>query len=276
MVAETEERLRYLERKVAVERRFGVPSEVLVGEDLRRMAPYLGENVIGAEYCPGEGKIDPLQATHALARLAMAAGARYFTRSLLEAIRDDGGRFTLATSAGTLKARQIVNAAGAWSDSVARMACLASPVTGASIQVLVSEPMPHFIRHLIYHSGRHLTAKQSHGGQVIMGGAWPGDYRSDGNLFSLRARSIQGNLHAASSIVPRIAEAKLLRAWAAMNVIVDGAPIIGPSPLLPRFHQAVSGNGYTLAPILGRLTADLVLGRKPQFDPSPFSIARFS
>ena len=37
-------------------------------------------------------------------------------------------------------------------------------------------------------------------------------------------------------------------------------PILGEAPGLPGFFNAVSANGYTLGPIIGRITADAIRG----------------
>ena len=46
-----------------------------------------------------------------------------------------------------------------------------------------------------------------------------------------------------------------------MNVNIDRAPILGEVPGLPGFYNCVSSNGYTLAPVLSRLTAEMLAGR---------------
>ena len=76
-------------------------------------------------------------------------------------------------------------------------------------------------------------------------------------------------------MLPQIAGLHVLRAWAAMNVDIDGAPIIGPVPGLRGFYNAVTSNGYTLAPIVARMTRDLMLHGACEYDPAPFSINRF-
>jgi glycine/D-amino acid oxidase-like deaminating enzyme len=44
---------------------------------------------------------------------------------------------------------------------------------------------------------------------------------------------------------------------------------------LPGFHNAVTSNGYTLSPVVARLTVDAMLGRSTPFDLAPYSLARF-
>ena len=76
-------------------------------------------------------------------------------------------------------------------------------------------------------------------------------------------------------MVPQIQGLRVLRTWAAMNINIDGAPILGEAPGVPGFYNAVTSNGYTLSPVVARMTVDLLLGRATAFDPLPFSLARF-
>ena len=59
----------------------------------------------------------------------------------------------------------------------------------------------------------------------------------------------------AKRVLPQLAGLHVLRSWAGMNVNIDGAPIIGEAPGAPGFYNAVTSNGYTLAPAVARLTA---------------------
>ena len=57
----------------------------------------------------------------------------------------------------------------------------------------------------------------------------------------------------------------------------DSLPVIGPSPKRPNVFYAFGHGhtGLTFGPTTGRLIADLVAGRPPSLDLSPFTIARF-
>ena len=44
---------------------------------------------------------------------------------------------------------------------------------------------------------------------------------------------------------------------------------------LPGFYNCVSSNGYTLAPVLGRLTAEMLAGRQTSIPVAPFLLNRF-
>src|SRR5262249_1382666 len=76
MGAETAEQMRVLEEKVALEREHGLTTEMIDGAQLRAIAPYVADHVLGASYCPDEGVANALAAVAGLAEGARAAGAR--------------------------------------------------------------------------------------------------------------------------------------------------------------------------------------------------------
>jgi glycine/D-amino acid oxidase-like deaminating enzyme len=63
-----------------------------------------------------------------------------------------------------------------------------------------------------------------------------------------------------------------------VNTTVDGRCVLGEVPGRPGLFTAVPGDaGYTLGPLVGRLAAGAVLGRRDlDFDIAPFSPGRFA
>ena len=57
----------------------------------------------------------------------------------------------------------------------------------------------------------------------------------------------------------------------------DIVPVISPVDTVPGFFVATgfSGHGFGIGPGAGRLVADLVMGREPVVDPTPFRLSRF-
>lgn len=275
MVAETERDLAFLDAKTKLERSYGVDSAVIGADRLRALAPALSEHLIGAAYCPSEGKINPLTATYAAVALAKRAGAEFREGVEVRAIEREGARWRVATDRGVLRARRIVNAAGPWSPRIGRMVGIDVPVAGAPLQIVVTTPGPKIVTQLVAHADRHLTLKQADTGGFIVGGGWTASVDRATGLGRVLRGSMEGNLWVARRVVPALDGHKVLRAWAAMNVNLDGAPLLGEVPGLPGFFNAVTSNGYTLGPIAGKITAALAAGRDPGFELSPFRIERF-
>jgi glycine/D-amino acid oxidase-like deaminating enzyme len=275
MVADTAEGMQFLVAKAALERRFGIDNHVVGTAELRNLAPALSEDLVGAEYAPQEGKINPARATYAVLNQALRHGARFIRGADVTALQAAAGGWRLQTSRCRIRAGCVVNASGPWSRDTARLAGIDLPVYSAPLQMIVTEPAPPLTKHLIAHANRHLSLKQAASGGLVIGGAWSGAYDEARRFISVTRPSIEGNLWVARQVMPQIAGLHVLRAWAAMNVDIDGAPIIGPVPGLPGFFNAVTSNGYTLAPVVARMISDLMLHGACEFDPAPFSITRF-
>ena len=58
----------------------------------------------------------------------------------------------------------------------------------------------------------------------------------------------------------------------------DHNPIIGPAPDVDGFFTIAgfSGHGFQHSPAAGRILADLMTGRDPEMDISPFAHTRFA
>jgi glycine/D-amino acid oxidase-like deaminating enzyme len=265
----------FLAAKVALERSHGVECEVIGRNDLRTLAPALSERLVGAAYCPLEGKINPAVATYAVVRLAKAGGARFRSGTDVISIERTSRGFLVRTGRGAIACRRIVNAAGPWSPRIGRMVGVDVPVKGAPLQIVVTTPGPKIVTQLVAHADRHLTLKQADTGGFVIGGGWTAAAEPATGLPRVLRGSLEGNLWVARRVVPALDGYNILRGWAAMNVNLDGAPLVGEVPGIPGFFNAVTSNGYTLGPIVGRLTASLVAGRTPEFDVTPFRIERF-
>lgn len=278
MVADSAKGMAFLQAKVALERRHGIDAHVVDGDELRRLSPALSSSLLGAEWCPMEGKINPLRATYAVARRATELGARFLRSCNVERIEPKVGTqagFIVHTSRGLIHAGRVVNASGAWSSAVGDMLGVKIPVKGAPLQMIVTEPAAPMISHLIAHADRHLSMKQASTGGLIIGGGWTAAYNHPMRLNHTERSSIEGNLWVANQVLPALSGLHVLRCWAGMNVNIDGAPILGEVPGVPGFFNAVTSNGYTLAPIVAKLVTELLVHGRTELDIRPYSLSRF-
>ncbi len=275
MMAETERELGLLREKAAREREMGIDVEVIGREELQRIAPAVSAAMLGASFCPEEGKINPLKGTHGIYRGAVALGQRFAVNvEVLNVAREVGG-FRIDTPRGWYRARVVVNAAGAWASQISGMVGTPVPVHGAPLQMIVTEPVAPAVHHLLAHADRHLTMKQMQHGNFILGGAWTAGYDEVTGYPTCLRDSLEGNVWVARRVVPSLDGVHILRSWAAMNINIDGAPIVGEMPGVPGFYNTVTSNGYTLGPIMGRITSDLITRGTTEWDIRDFTLARF-
>ncbi len=78
---------------------------------------------------------------------------------------------------------------------------------------------------------------------------------------------------------PALKSVPVAASWAGyIDVTPDILPVISEIDAIPGLFLSTgySGHGFGIGPGAGRLTADLVSGRPPIVDPSPFRFSRFS
>ena len=278
MVAETDEQMRFLDAKISLERAEGLDVEILTGSEIRELAPYLSDRVIGGEFCPDEGKLNPIRAIPALARGAERACARILRHRRLIALNPENGGFLAETTSERIRCRRVVNAAGAFSAKIAGLVGIRLPVSQKCVQTHITEPAPAgTVGHLVCHAQKILTIKQVANGNVIIGGGWQGRIHQSHQQPTVVRNSITGNLFTAVQMVPGLGQLRMLRSWAGINIISDGMPILGEVASVPGFFNSIpSDSGFTLGPVCARLVAEQIAGKVPSFDLSPYTIDRFS
>jgi len=277
MVAEDEAQAEFLAEKAASERAVGIDTRVIDRSELASLAPAIAERMVVAAYCPAEGKINPLKATPAIVAEAQRHGARFFAGHQVNGVEHGPEGYRVNTAAGaSIVARRLVIAAGGWSRHIGRLLDVELPISGAPLQMLVTEPTRPILKQLVAHADRHLTMKQASNGNLIIGGAWTATADPlTGRAHVLRS-SIEGNLWVAERTLPQMSALHLLRSWAAMNINIDGAPLLGPLPGHPDVFVAATANGYTLGPIMGRITAGFASGEPVGPDLEYFTLRRFN
>jgi glycine/D-amino acid oxidase-like deaminating enzyme len=264
MVAETEDQLEVLHSTVDREQQFGLPVELLSASELRSLAPSLSHHLTGAAFCALEGLANPLLVTPAFARLAVAGGAAIWPRTQVSAITPlASGGFDVATSRGPVRAERVLDAAGAWAASVARLAGVELSTMGKSIQVSVTERTAPVLDVLIGSIEGGITLKQTPAGMVLIGGGWPATTDSQTGEIVLDRDSVAGNIGLALRLVPQLRDVLLLRSWTgpiAQAFDAEGhlLQILGEVPQVKGLFILAGGMLFTLGPLYARLAAELI------------------
>jgi glycine/D-amino acid oxidase-like deaminating enzyme len=243
--------------------------------ELRNIAPYLGDSVIGAELCAHEGKLNPLLANRAIREALLALGGTILGDARVDRIEPASPGWLLHTGAGVLRAGRVIVAAGAGTGALLAPLGLRVPTVAEPLHMNITEATRPVLNHLVQHAERMITLKQLASGHVVVGGGWPA--RIEAGRPTVELTSLVGNLGLAAHLVPGIAKLRLLRTWAGINTTGDGQCVLGEAPGLPDLFLAVPGDaGYTLGPLVGRLAAAALRGRDAGFDVARFSASRFA
>jgi sarcosine oxidase subunit beta len=191
----------------------------------------------------------------------------------LTGLRAEAGGFQAETNKEPIAARRVVNCAGAEAAAVAAMVGVELPLQGFPIQVNVTEPVAPLVHHLVYSAGRRLTLKQARSGGLLIGGGYPARLDPATGRPVVDPDQVQANLAAAVRTVPALAQAQLLRSWAAIvNGTEDWRPILGEVPRVPGFWLSLfPWLGFSAGPIAAKSVAEAILGRKSEADISGFA-----
>lgn len=100
----------------------GVPRlSILNQAELREMEPNISENAVAALLSASAGIVCPYELTIAATENAVVNGAEFIRNCEVKEISETDGGYVLATTAGEIKSKFIINAAGNHSDILAKM-----------------------------------------------------------------------------------------------------------------------------------------------------------
>lgn len=276
MLAESDAQMAFLEGKARREAAKGLRVELLDRAALDRIAPWLGSQIVGAELCHDEGKLNPLVANSQMRARAATLGIEVVTDHIAGIEQQPNGLTARGTQAD-FSADQIVLAAAWGTGDLARPFGVTMPTQAEPLHMNITEAGAPEIRHLIQHAERSITLKQLATGQIVIGGGWEASDRGHDLPPAVKGASLLGNVGLAGHLVPSIRGLRIIRTWAGMNTTMDGASAIGRLPGEPRIIAAVPGDaGYTLGPLVARMASAIALGQTPPEDPAPYSPARFA
>ena len=255
--------------RVALElqRSLGVPSRELTVDEALAIVPQLEpDGLLAATFCPLDGRATPEAVVAGYADAARRAGARIRQGEPVERIDVRDGRIeAVGTSSGSIATDTVVCAAGVWSRDVAALAGIDLPVTGERRSMWYSPerdglptPLPLTIDFT--------TSFYFHG-------------EGPGVAFGGREPTLEQVAEHAARRLPVLAELPIQSSWSGFyEMSPDHNAIVGETADPARFLYATgfSGHGFQQAPAVGEHLAELVAGRDPTLDLSPFALDRFA
>ncbi len=67
-----------------------------------------------------------------------------------------------------------------------------------------------------------------------------------------------------------------MRTWAGTTTVTpDQLPLVGPVPGAPGVFVATGGSAFNLGPAIARVLAELIAGRPPSIDLTPYAPERY-
>lgn len=261
------------EALVAWQRRIGLPAEVVDASHARQLHPGVAEDVSSWLWLPEEAQVDAQRLATALAEAVRSAGARLRLGEEVEAVLSESGRATGVRLEGgeTVDARAVVLAAGAWSSGLEGLPrqIPVRPVRGQILRVRPAE-LPGWPL-VADHQAHYLVPREN--GTVLVGSTME-EVGFDDSTTEAGEEALAG---AASALIPALGDAPVVEKWAGLRPIsADGWPILGPEPDLDGLFYATGHgrNGILLAPLSGRIVAELVLEGRSVVHGEAFGVER--
>lgn len=263
-----------LERRAAVRREHGADIRVIDRQRALEIEPGLNGNVLKAAYCETDGYASAYLTGRAYRRALAEAGAAIVEQRPITSVEANDGGFAVRAATGERwDMQRVVLAGGVWLGEMLRWLGVDIPVKCLINQLIVTERLQRVMRTVVSVASGLLSLKQFANGTVLIGGGWQG--RGDpvrGGVETIPENFI-GNLRLARWTIPALAQARVARIWLGLEAETsDAMPIIGSLPGVRDAYVIGSvHSGYTSGPYMGKLLADLILGREPErplFDPA--------
>jgi sarcosine oxidase subunit beta len=269
-------------RNVALQRSLGVGVEWLEADDAARLAPGLDPSgVLGATFCGRDGVADPNGVTMGFAKAAQALGVTIERGTEVTGIRVEGDRVVaVETTRGSIHTPCVVNAAGPWARQIGEMAGVVVPVDPIRRHIFIAALPPDArvpSSHILVIDFETTFYFHREGAGLLFGMGERGETPTFDT--TVQWDFLPQVIDVAVKRLPSLGGASISHAWAGLyEMTADGNPIIGPARGIEGFFliNGFSGHGFQHSPAAGRLLADVITGRDPQFDLSPFAAERFA
>ncbi|MFD0690752.1 NAD(P)/FAD-dependent oxidoreductase [Actinomadura fibrosa] len=242
-----------VEAELPAQRDAGVRVELIGAAEARRRNPLVDEpGLLAAAWSPQAYVSDTPAIVRALAGAAARAGAALCTDRAVTAVDAAAGR--VHTAQGTVTARAIVCAAGAWSSWIAAEAGVDLPLTGPAVQELLAAPLPDVpdIPVTLHAASGLLVRKRGDG--LLIGMGFPGP---DRDAWLARTRAQLGRTYPGVDL-----DGLRSAVTGPRDASPDRSAFVGHVPGPPAFLYATgfSGRGLCHAPAAGELVRALYLG----------------
>ena len=233
----------------------------------RAMIPILNPAAITAvAFSPEAWDLDTDMLLQHFAKAARGNGAQIVTGARVTALTRDGDGWRAGWTGGSTSARIVVNAAGAWADTVAAMAGVAGLGLIPHRRSMARLPAPggHDVSKwpMIFGAGETWYAKPDAGALIVSPAdedpMEPHDAWADDMVLA------EGLARYEAMVTEPVT--RLLSNWAGLRTFApDRVPVIGMAPAVQGFFWLAGqgGYGFQSSAAAARLAADLIGGRAP-------------
>ncbi len=259
--------------------KLGLPVHFLEQQEILRIAPHVNvENIKLGTFCKEDGIADPWEFLTGFEKAARRMGVEVELDAEVTGIETVTGEITaVQTKRGKIKTPLVVNCAGAYSRKIGEMVGAKVEVYPYKRQIVTTGELdfikPTFPMVVDVASGLYCH-NESKG--LLLGCA---DKNQKPTFdISVEPDYTDAILEKALHLIPRLDTAEIANQWAGLyESTPDHRAIIGWEPEVKgMFHCCgFSGHGIMHSPAAGKISAEMISGKKPSIDISSLSPERF-
>lgn len=265
-LAKSDRQLRRMQAAIALQNRCDVPTRLLSVDEAQRIVPEIDPDpFVGAAYNPTDAIVFPWPFLWGYAQAAARQGVEIHTETPVRDLARTNDGFTITTSKGSIHARRVLAATGAFSPSLAQKLGVTLPTWPARHEILSTEGLKPFLGPMVSVLDTGLYFSQSLRGELVGGIALPEPRQQDVQLSSTLT-FVEVMARGMLEVMPRLGHIKIVRQWAGpYDMSPDGNPLVGPIDTAPGFFVCCGfvGHGFMMAPVVARHYAALLLGDAP-------------
>jgi D-amino-acid dehydrogenase len=277
MLCKTSRALHEEGQLVAQARQLGIPTEILNAAETSALDPNIRMNVAGSVYFPKDCHLSPDRLMSFLKEELRRLGVEFIWEQEVISFERNGKRIQGArTGAGILRGDEFAVCGGAWSSATVKEFGLNLPMqAGKGYSLTLREPrqLPEICA--ILSEAR--VAVTPMGSALRFGGTM----EMAGLNEELNARRIQGIVKAAGEYYPefKVEDFAGIEPWGGLRPCSpDGMPYLGRSGRYENLSIATGHAmmGVSLAPVTGKLMAQILSREKPFLDISQLNPERYA
>jgi sarcosine oxidase subunit beta len=278
-LATTESEMGVFKENIKLQRKFGIPVEILTSDEIKARWSYLRvDDILGGTFCPWDGYGGPNEVLSGFVSGAKRAGVRIYEGAEVVGISIFKRKVKgVRTKLEEISTPIVINAGGPFASSIGEVAGVKIPVKPLRRQIFITAPF-HLTDQTIpltidFHRGWYFRQEMS--GLLLSG---PLDSEPSFNL-NVDYESMAEASENAMYRVPALEKARIANGWAGLyEISPDHHAILGKVPEIEGFILAngFSGHGFQHSPAVGKVIAELVTeGKAKTIDIAPLSIERF-
>lgn len=242
--------------------------ETLDGDEIRKLIPGIGADVVGATFSQVDGHVNPLRFLRALRRSVQVMGGQIKSNCNVEGINPiKNGGFDLTLSNGDIVGTEkVLLCAGLGAIKLAKQVGFKTEIRPERGELLITEKLSNKLPFLSS------TIRQADEGGLQIGGT-----KADAGMNDDETLKVMTDLaHHAVQVYPALSNLRVIRAWGALRVMSpDGYPVYAHSDKHPGAYLITCHSGVTLASLHSSILSDWVDNNTNAPDLEAFNENRF-